>query len=134
MANDPFADVDDSSARPPRRPRRGGSPTWLPYVLGLLASLVTTLIVVVIVLDSTTVKGHLSLEIDQAGTTIQVDGSRWNGDTPGGFKPIRIPIREGRHEVHVSKTGYQPETREFELRRGKPEPIVQIRLRPLKKR
>ncbi|MFO0878662.1 MAG: PEGA domain-containing protein [Gemmataceae bacterium] len=134
MAGDPFEDVNQSDARQGRARRPRGGATWLPYVLGILASLATTLLVVVLVLDSTTVKGSLTLEVDQAGATIHLDGKKWSTETPGGLKPIKIPVREGRHEVHVAKGGFVAETREFEIRRDQPNPIIQVRLRPSKKR
>jgi hypothetical protein len=132
----PFADVREGErASPARREGRdeGGWRRWSPYVAGVAASLVTTAVVVYFVVDWTTAKGTLTLEVDQPGALVYLDGQRWAGDVPGGMKAVRIPVREGRHEVKVVKEGFRPQTREFWFRKGAPQPIVQVRLAPPKK-
>src|SRR5688572_24993909 len=65
----PFDDMTDtqpaSTGRRARATRRENEAwrTWLPYVGGILASLVTTVIVVVLVMEYTTGKTTLQIEI-----------------------------------------------------------------------
>jgi hypothetical protein len=99
-------------------------------VLGLAGALVT---VVVLGTPPPTAERRTALvvEIDQPGALVQVDGRAQEITVPGGNQPVEIPAEPGRHELLISKDGFEAVTRDVELKPGESN-AFRVRLDPVK--
>ncbi len=71
------------------------------------------------------------LEIDQSNAEIQVDGKKVTVNVPGDNKPVEIQWKPGRHQLRVSKDGFEVVSREIEWKTGISVPI-KVNLEPVK--
>lgn len=60
--------------------------------------------------------GVLTLSVEPADAVIEIDGEEWAA--PGANQDLVIHLTSGRHDVQVSKAGYQPFRTEIELSEG----------------
>lgn len=63
----------------------------------------------------------LSVRVQPSGAVVRIDGERWDG--PSGDERLVIQVAEGRHLVEVEHEGYEPFSREYDVRAGDTAPI-----------
>lgn len=63
----------------------------------------------------------LVVAVSPAGSTVVVDGQKWEG--PRGNERLIIQVSEGRHRVEVSRNRYETETVDIDVRAGETRPI-----------
>jgi formylglycine-generating enzyme required for sulfatase activity len=97
----------------------------------LLALATGVWLVAGIVLKVKTQQGVVVLDIDPPDAEVSVDGRRWTVKLAGDQEPLLIELPEGRHELKVTRGGFETFTKEFTLRAGKSQRVV-ARLLPEK--
>ena len=63
----------------------------------------------------------LSLRVQPSGTSILIDGERWEG--PSDNERLIVQVPEGHHVIEVDREGYEHFTTEIDVRRGETVPV-----------
>ncbi len=72
--------------------------------------------------------GVLSFSVEPRGSTIVVDGRKYDG--PEGSERVLVQVPEGRHMIEVQRRGYESHERSVEVSRGQTVPVtVELRRR-----
>lgn len=70
----------------------------------------------------------LDIRVQPGGTNVRIDGERWDG--PTGDDRLTVQVSEGRHLIEVERDGYEPFSREYDVRAGESLPVnVSLRRR-----
>jgi hypothetical protein len=124
----PFADLvaePAESHQAPPRPARGRSGC-------LLGGAVAAALVVVaagvwllagVLLRVKTPHGTILLELDPADAEVSVDGRQVRVSLPGDREPIKIEVPRGKHELKVTRGGFQAFSRELTLQAARDERV-----------
>ena len=63
----------------------------------------------------------LSLRVQPSGSTVHIDGERWDG--PADDERLIVQVPEGRHVIEVDREGYEHFTTEVDVRPGETVPL-----------
>ncbi|MCC6419073.1 MAG: protein kinase [Gemmataceae bacterium] len=113
-----------SSRGRPSVPRR-----VLPWLGAAAAGLLGALWVAGVIFRVQTPAGTLVIEVDQPGAAVFLNNRKYELKIPGG-EPITVEVDEGKHELKVTKGGFETFTKQFAVRAGGKE-TVKVRLEPL---
>jgi serine/threonine protein kinase/Leucine-rich repeat (LRR) protein len=113
------------------RGSRPGPGRRRPLLLAGVATLaVAGLLLSLFVFRVRTKAGTVVVEVDQPGAEVLVDGGKIKLTAPGDKEPVEIEVDEGKHELKVTKGGFQTATRALTLKAGE-RPLVRVHLEPL---
>lgn len=63
----------------------------------------------------------LAIRVQPGNAVVRIDGERW--EAPSGDDRLVVEVSEGRHLIEVERDGYEPFSREYDVRAGETEQV-----------